>query len=174
MSTELEREKTYLAKSLPSGLAQAKHELIRDIYIPDTANHARLRLRQRGDTYEATKKIPVNNDPSHQVEHTIPLTREEFETLAACSTKTLQKQRYHIDIDGYSAEIDIYEEALAGLVVIDFEFASEEEFRAFTQPDIALADVTDDEIIGGGFLAGKSYHDIAEGLSRYEYNRITL
>lgn len=174
MSIELEREKTYLAKTLPSGLDEARHILIRDIYIPDAANHARLRLRQRGDVYEATKKIPVDSDPSHQTEHTIPLARDEFEALAACSTKTLQKQRFYIEIEGHGAEVDVYEGALAGLVVIDFEFADEVSFQNFSQPDIALADVTDDEIVGGGFLAGKSYEDIEAGLAKYNYQKLEV
>lgn len=174
MTVELERERTYLAKALPADLKAARHVLVRDIYIPDTANHARLRLRQKGDTYEATKKIPVNGSASHQTEHTIPLAQEEFEALATCSTKALQKQRYFVQIEGHSAEVDVYEGALTGLVVIDFEFADEESFRSFSQPDIALADVTEDEIVGGGFLAGRSYEDIETGLAKYNYQKLEV
>lgn len=173
MSVELEREKTYLVSKLPVGLSRENSIVLRDVYIPAEANHARLRLRQKGESYEMTKKIPVSDgDSSRQTEHTIPLSRDEFEALATCSQKVLRKRRYFTKIDGHDAEVDVYEEKLAGLVVVDFEFATEEEFSAFTQPAEMLADVTQDEVVGGGFLAGKSYEDIEERLQTYSYERI--
>lgn len=175
MSVEIEREKTYLAARIPDNLAVDNSIVIRDIYIPEHSSHASLRLRQKGDTYEMTKKIQVvEGDSSRQTEHTIPLSIEEFEALATCSAKSLRKRRYYTKIEGLDAEVDIYEEALAGLVVIDFEFASDDELGEFTQPEVALADVTQDEIVGGGFLAGRSYADIEDGLEKYGYERIVV
>lgn len=175
MSVELEREKTYLVSKLPADLSLNNSALLRDIYIPEGVGHARLRLRQKGDSYEMTKKIPViDGDSSRQTEHTIPLTREEFEALATSSQKSLQKRRYFTKINGYDAEVDIYEDKLAGLVVVDFEFATEEDFLAFVRPVEMLADVTQDEVVGGGFLAGKSYEDIEARLRAYGYERISV
>lgn len=172
---ELEREKTYLATQLPSGLLQAESMLIRDIYVPTDVSHARLRLRQKGDSYEMTKKVQVTEgDSSRQTEHTIPLTVDEFEALAICSDKSLQKRRYFMKIDECDAEVDVYEEKLAGLVVIDFEFTTDDELRNFNKPEIALADVTQDEVVGGGFLAGKTYSDIEDRLRKYGYERLMV
>lgn len=173
MTVEIEREKTYLASRIPDNLTIDNSIVIRDIYIPEHSSHASLRLRQKGDAYEMTKKIQiVEGDSSRQIEHTIPLSIEEFEALASCSTKSLRKRRYYTKIEEHDAEVDVYEEALEGLIVIDFEFASDTELGEFIQPKVALADVTQDEIVGGGFLAGRSYEDIEDGLKEYGYGRI--
>lgn len=172
--TELEREKTYLAAYLPDDLDESTSEIIQDVYIPETVDHAVLRLRHRGDTYCITKKEPVEgNDSSRQNEHTIWLSKEEYEALAASSSKSFTKRRYYYQINGHRAEIDVYQEALAGLVVIDFEFTNDEDLENFSPPDIVLVDVTQDALIAGGKLAGKTYEDIRKELEVYNYKPLT-
>ena len=56
MSDELELELTFLAKGLPPEIESTSPTRIVDIYIPDTPSHSHLRLRQKGDKYEITKK----------------------------------------------------------------------------------------------------------------------
>jgi CYTH domain-containing protein len=167
---ELELEKTYLAKFLPADLKTARSEVISDVYVPETVDHATLRLRHRGDRYEITKKTPVDgNDSTRQNEHTIPLGQEEYEALAKCSEKVFIKRRYYCTIEGYEAEVDVYEAALAGLVVIDFEFSTDAQMLAFVPPAICLADVSQEAFAAGGKLAGKSYADIETNLKQYGY-----
>jgi len=167
---ELEREKTYLLKSLPEGLANCQSEILSDAYIPTSAEHPVLRLRRRGDRYEMTKKEPVSGtDSSRQNEHTIKLTADEAAAFDIVEAKRFTKRRYYCTVEGHAAELDVYLEALAGLVVIDFEFKSDEELEAFAMPDICLADVTQDEAFAGGILAGKKYADLTEALQKYNY-----
>lgn len=59
MNQELELELTFLAKKLPEGIRAIAPTRIVDIYIPDTPEHSHLRLRQKGEKYEITKKMPV-------------------------------------------------------------------------------------------------------------------
>lgn len=175
MSTEIELEKTYLAKSLPAGIKKAKSVLIRDIYIPESAGRAHLRLRQKDDSYVITKKQPVSgDDSSKQYEHTIELEKDEFMAIATCSNKDFTKRRYLMDLAGHPAEVDVYEGKLLGLVVIDFEFDSETEKDAFVTPDFVLADVTEEEAIAGGYLAGKSIEDIMPLLDKYGYKKMEI
>ena len=56
MTQEIELELTFLAKKLPEGVKTAKPTRIVDIYIPDTPKHSHLRLRQKSDKYDMTKK----------------------------------------------------------------------------------------------------------------------
>lgn len=173
MANEIEYEKTYLAKRLPEGLADAKSVVIRDIYVPETARHAVVRLRAKDDDYVITKKTILHGtDSSTMSEETIPLSSEEYQALAQCSTKGFVKRRHFMKIDGHDAEIDVYGEKLKGLVVIDFEFSSEEEKEQFIMPEVCLVDVTQEEGIAGGMLAGKSYEDIEMVLASYGYERI--
>lgn len=41
----------------------------------------------------------------------------------------------------------------------------------FLAPDIALADVTQEDFIAGGLLAGKTYNDISAELGRFNYTK---
>ena len=173
MNQELELELTFLAKELPQDIKTVRPTRIVDIYIPDTPEHSHLRLRQKGDKYEITKKMPVTEgNASEQIEQTIPLTKEEFIALSSCSKKRVVKDRYNVAIEGKMAEIDVFTYELKGLVLIDFEFSTENEKSTFKIPDIALANVTQEEFIAGGLLAGKTYNDIAPELERFNYQPI--
>lgn len=173
MSQELELELTFLAKELPQEIKTVKPTRITDIYIPDTPEHSHLRLRQKGERYEITKKLPVTEgNASEQIEQTIPLTKEEYIALSNCSKKRVAKDRYNIMVEGRMAEIDVFVDGLEGLVLMDFEFNTVEEKSAFKMPGLALADVTQEEFIAGGVLAGKKYNDIALELERFNYQSI--
>lgn len=65
--------------------------------------------------------------------------------------------------------MDVFNGALRGLVLIDFEFESEQARDAFAPPACCLADVTQEPFIAGGNLAGRSLADIAGDLARYSY-----
>ena len=58
---ELEREKTYLLKQFPEGMDEWPSKIIADTYIPGDVDHAVLRLRQKGDEYEMTKKTGADD-----------------------------------------------------------------------------------------------------------------
>lgn len=173
MNQELELELTFLAKELSKNIKTVKPTRIIDIYIPDTPKHSHLRLRQKGDKYEMTKKMPiVEGDASEQIEQTISLTKDEFIALSSCSKKRVAKDRYNVEIEGKVAEIDVFIGDLKGLVLMDFEFNTIAEKSAFKIPSVALADVTQEDFIAGGLLAGKTYNDIASELERFNYRRV--
>ncbi|MBU2561768.1 MAG: hypothetical protein KKD17_05720 [Nanoarchaeota archaeon] len=168
----IELEKTYLAKTLPKGLKECRSKEIIDIYIPRLHPHPKLRIRKNGDRYEMTKKEPVEDDASEQEEQTITLTEEEFNALSKLDGKKTHKMRYHYPFNGRMAEIDVFQGALKGLVVVDFEFDTAEDKDAFALPDFCLAEVTHEEFIAGGMVCGKSYEDIEKDLKRYRYTKL--
>lgn len=173
MATEIEYEKTYLLKYIPEAVKGADSSIIRDTYIPESVSHAHLRLRDKDNSYVLTKKQPVEgNNSSIQYEHTIQLDRDEYESLVKCSGKDFVKTRFFVELAGKLAELDIYGGKLSGLAVVDFEFANADEMAEFSMPDFCLADVTQDSVIAGGYLAGKSYADIADHLKTYGYKKI--
>lgn len=169
---ELELERTFLAKELPKEIEGADFVEIVDVYIPDGPEHSHLRLRKKGDKCSITKKMPLGDDVSEMMEHTIELDKAEYDALAGCSKKRVVKKRYYAKIDGFDAEVDVFEEGLRGLVLVDFEFSDVDEKNKFVTPKSLLADVTPEEFIAGGMLAGKNYDDIAEDLDRYGYKKI--
>ncbi|MBU4086633.1 MAG: hypothetical protein KKB21_03600, partial [Nanoarchaeota archaeon] len=139
----IERELTFLAKRLPEGLADCKFKEVLDIYLPKESRHPTLRIRKNGDKYEITKKEPINEgDSSEMLEETIPLTKEEFQELSTIEGKRVRKLRYYYDHNGKTAEVDIFQDDLKGLVIIDFEFETSEEKNTFEMPDFCLANIT--------------------------------
>lgn len=168
----IELERTFLAKFIPEGIRGIRE--IKDIGIPKTSPFCRLRLRKIGDKIELTKKTPIDGDASKHNEITINLTEEEYEPLSKVEGKSLHKIRYLYDYNGIIAEVDVYQGPLKGLVLIDFEFKTEEEKDSFKMPDFCLADVTHDEFLAAGVLAGKNYEDIEEGLKKFNYKKLEV
>ncbi|NTV55280.1 MAG: hypothetical protein HGA16_02155 [Candidatus Moranbacteria bacterium] len=169
----IELERTYLAKSVLEGLSECPSREMLDIYLPAESRHPVLRLRKNGDQLEMTKKTIVEGtDSSKMEEQTIRLSREEYEALTGIEGKRVGKTRYLYEIDGRTAEVDVFVGALSGLVLVDFEFETEAEKDAFPMPEFCLAEVTQEEFLAGGMLCGKSYDDIASDLSRFGYGRI--
>jgi CYTH domain-containing protein len=171
----LELELTYLAKVIPEGLRECKSKDLLDIYLPATSAHPKLRLRKRGDVCEMTKKNLVKEgDASVQIEQTIALDEAEFAALSAVGGKRVHKQRFYFPYENVTAEVDVFQDSLAGLVLIDFEFASEEEKNTFQMPSFCLADVAQEDFVAGGMLCGKSYEDITADLARFGYQKLSL
>ena len=171
----IELEKTYLAKKLPKGLAKCDSKQIVDIYLPANRIHPVLRLRQNGAKYELTKKTPVaNNDASRQREQTIVLDGAEFQQLNQLTGKRVSKIRYFYKSGKFTAEIDVFQEDLKGLVLVDFEFSSSAEKEAFVPPDFCLADVTAETFVAGGMICGKKYSDLAVALNKFGYKKLFL
>ena len=170
---ELEIELTFLAKMIPAEIKTAKPKRLKDIYIPEDSSFPVLRLRQNGEQYEITKKTPLKpGDFSGHTEHTIPLVQDEFEALKNASKRVVEKDRYTVTIDGYQAEVDIFTGKLEGLIVLDFEFNTQQEKSQFEPPACCLADVTQEKFILGGQLAGASYADIEPELAKYNYRKL--
>ena len=169
----LELERTFLAKYLPENLAACKNKEIVDLYLPKEGVHPILRLRKNGDKFELTKKVlAAGNDASQRLESTIELTATEFATLSHLPGKTLRKRRYSYPYKNYVGDIDVFEDALKGLVVVEFEFSSLDEMRAFVPPEFCLADVTQKDFAAGGMLCGKRYRDIEQDLKRFGYKKL--
>lgn len=171
----IELERTFLAQSIPADLSSCPAKVIRDLYVDNGTPHADLRLRQNGDDYEMTRKRPVSGtDSSKQLETTIELTAVEWQSLAATAGKKIEKTRYYYPYQKHTAEFDVFIGDLAGLVLIDFEFTDEAAMHDFKIPEFCLADITQEEFIAGGVLAGKSYTDIANHLQKYKYQKLEL
>ena len=170
----IEFEKTYLAKEIPAGLSECRRKEIIDIYIPKSRRHPTLRIRKNGNRFEMTKKEPVEDDASHQKEQTIVLTEEEFLVLNKLDGKRVRKIRYYYEYDRIVAEIDVFQDALLGLVLVDVEFENFSEKEEFKMPDFCLADISNEEFIAGGMICGKSYEDISSDLGRFGYKKLFL
>lgn len=171
----VELELTYLAKTLPANLKDCPSKKIIDLYVDNGTDHSDLRIRQNGNTYELTRKVPVEGtDSSKQLETTIVLNEAEFNSLSKTTSRKVEKTRYFFEFEGRTAEFDVFEGDLSGLVVVDFEFEEEKEKDSFEMPEFCLAEITQEKFIAGGVLAGKTFSDIESELRRFHYSKLEL
>lgn len=170
---EIELERTFLLKYKPENFDRCKSVEIRDVYFPLSSEHPVLRLRKKGDKLELTKKFPIDGkDSSEQAEHTIILSKAEFDNFSKLGGKNLRKIRNYYPMGSLTAEIDVYQDKLEGLCVVDFEFKTKEEKDNFVMPDFCLCDVSQDVIFAAGLLAGKEYSDIESYLNKLNYKKV--
>lgn len=155
----LEIERTFLVKNIPN-LTSLKQIKIKQGYISSPPSP--LRIRQKGDIFELTKKIPLKeNDYSSNEEINILLTEYEFSKLWTQVEKSLEKSRYCINIgENLIAELDIFEGDLSGLVFVEVEFQSQEIMKSFVPPEWFGKDVTQEDFSANSFLAGKNFDEI--------------
>lgn len=173
--TMIELERTFLLKELPKKFDEFAAKEIIDLYIPKISRHPNLRIRKNGNIYTITKKTPKNNDTSEFIEETLNLTKDEFEGLKAAENKIVRKFRYRRQQNNIIIEIDIFKDELKGLALVDFEFQTVQEKNNFKPFDFCGAEVTHEEVIAGGYLAGKSYKDIEEILGKkYNYKSLII
>ena len=162
----LERERRYLLRDLPEGLTRASpHVQITDNYITGT----RLRLRKVRDpqtnkwTVKFTQKFaPDATDLTRTLITNIYLNAREADTLAVFEANEIRKNRYPFDYDGRRFVVDMFLGDLFGLVLAEVNFDTDEELEAFQKPQFALADVTNNELFGGGALSQLTFLDLRE------------
>lgn len=166
---------TYLAREIPAEVRASLPVRYVDVYIPDNQSQfPHIRLRKKGSDYEITKNKPLDDNPNVTQEHSIPLDRQEFESLATGHNRLVEKDRYTVVINSYVAEVDVFSGKLEGLVLITFAFEGEGAKQKFWPPECCLADVTHKELASGGYLAGKAYHDLTADLGELGYKPLNF
>jgi adenylate cyclase len=174
-SADLEIELTYLARQIPVDIVSAAGQELVDIYVPEDVDFPQLRIRKKDNQYEITKKSPLKHgDLSAHYEETILLNEAEYQVLSQVSSRKLEKRRFSSSAGSYTIELDIFHGDLTGLVLIDFEFKTMDDKAAFTPPAFCLLDVTQEKLILGSHLAGKSYADIEPMLEEFGYKPLYL
>lgn len=160
----IEIEKTFLVKQLPLNISQYKSQKIKQGYI--SLSPSPLRIRQKGDKFELTKKLPlIEKDFSSAEEINIPLTEYEFNKLWPLVEKSLEKTRYIIPIkDNLIAELDMFEKELEGLSFVEVEFISQQQMESFIPLDWFGKDITQENFSANVFLAGKNFEEIKKYL----------
>jgi len=160
----IEIEKTFLVKQVSDNLPSYKLNKIKQGYISNSPSP--LRIRQKDNKFEITKKLPLNpGNFSAAEEINIPLTEFEFNKLWSLVERCLEKDRYNIPIgDNLIAELDIYKGDLEGLSVVEVEFVSEEQMNSFKPLEWFGKDITQEDFSSNSFLAGKKFEEIKQYL----------
>ncbi len=133
----MEIERKYLLKQLPEHLETYPHRHLEQGYL---CTAPVVRIRKDDDRYELTYK---SGGMMVREEYNLLLTREAYEHLKTkIDGRLITKNRYMIPYDGYTIELDIFENDLAPLVLAEVEFETEEAANQFTPPQWFGKDVT--------------------------------
>jgi CYTH domain-containing protein/CHAD domain-containing protein len=149
MSSEIERK--FLLEGLPEGLAGRPGEAISQGYLTD-GESAEVRLRRAGERTLMTVKTG-SGEVREQVE--IELAPALWDSLWPLTEgRRIAKTRLRQPLEaGLTAEVDVYEGELSGLVVAEVEFESTAASRGFEPPAWLGEEVTGDPAYSNRALA---------------------
>jgi adenylate cyclase len=137
----VEVERKFLVPE-PPDLAGTDSDEIEQGYLAIGAA-GEVRLRRKGQKLVLTAK---RGSGLSREEGEIELDRESFEGLWPLTEgRRLHKRRHLIPDGDLTIELDVYEGDLAGLLVAEIEFASEDQARQFEPPEWIGEEVTGDE-----------------------------
>ena len=147
MATEIERR--FLLEALPPEWT-ANCERIQQGYL--LAEEGRvLRVRKYGEHHIMTVKY---GSGLSREEHEQDIPAALFDMLWPLTEgRRNDKLRYRHAQDGHIFEIDVFADNLAQLIILEIEFASEAEARAFTPPGAAGREVTLDHRYSNAYMA---------------------
>ena len=150
----MEIERKFLIPVLPEKLETYPHRRIEQAYL---CTEPVVRIRRSNNDYYMTYK---GDGLMAREEYNLPLTEEAYTHLRPkIDGLLISKTRYLIPLDDkLTAELDIFEEDLKGLVIVEVEFDSVEEANAFTSPDWFGEDVTNSGKYHNSYL---SQHGLA-------------
>lgn len=141
MSKEIER-KFLVTQSIAGLIGDCTCVSIRQGYITPNPDGQQIRIRSKGDQYFLTAK---GKGGLVREETEIELSQQQFEPLWPLTEgRRIAKTRYEIPYKQYLVELDVFEDALAGLVVAEIEFASVEDSKNIIVPEWFNRELTDD------------------------------
>jgi CYTH domain-containing protein len=147
--TEIERK--WVPEAPPSWLADHPSRRVEQGYVA-LDEHAEVRVRRAGDN----RTLTIKSAPGLvRVEEELPLSAAQFESLWTLTDgRRIVKTRHLIALEGgLTAEVDVYEDALSGLVTAEVEFGSEDASAAFDPPGWLGREVTGDKRYANRSLA---------------------
>lgn len=153
----MEIERKFKVSSLPSGIEGYTNVHIRQRYLSfgdgeSPERRVRHACKDGKDVYYLTEK---SEGLLARVENEREISSEEYASLCADAlTDDVRKTRYYVPLDGdLTAELDVYEGDLSGLVTVEVEFESIEEARGFAPPEWFGDEVTEDKAYKNKSLA---------------------
>lgn len=134
----MEIERKYAVNQLPEELSQYKFKRIEQGYL---CHNPTIRIRKSNNDYILTYKSKLSEKMhkdsaifNHEVE--LPLSKEAYEELVQKTDHhMIQKIRYLIPLEGgLTAELDVFEGLLKGLIFAEVEFPDERTSVEFVPP----------------------------------------
>ena len=141
MGQEVERK--FVLAEPPDGLGDHPSKRLEQGYLAIDPAGSEVRIRRKDDETLMTVKTGIG---LIRGEEEFAIDRDRFERLWALTEgRQVVKTRYFVPLeDGLTAEVDVYDGELDGLVTGEVEFPDAEAALAFEAPGWLGRDVTDD------------------------------
>ncbi len=137
----IEIERKFLVARTPEPLPSG--DRLEQGYLAVAPDGIEVRIRRRA----GRSTLTVKSGPAHvRVEEELEIDDRRFEALWPLTEgRRIAKTRHLVPLDdGLTAELDVYEDTLAGLLVAEVEFPSTEASAAFAPPEWLGPEVTGD------------------------------
>ena len=148
----VEIERKFVLSELPDGFDRHPRYRIEQGYLAIADDGVEVRVRRSGPETALT----VKSAPGLvRVEEEIAIDERQFASLWDLTAgRRVAKTRYLVELgDGLTAEVDVYDDALEGLLTAEIEFPSEAVSLAFRPPPWLGTEVTGDERYANRSLA---------------------
>jgi hypothetical protein len=160
-----EYERRFLLDGIPPGATSPRR--IVDRYIDGT----RLRLRTvehpggDPDRKLGHKRRVDEGDPTAILHTSLYLDEVELDVLATLPARELVKTRWAVEAAGWACSVDAFEGPLIGLILLEVDVGNAALLDRFAPPPWAGPEVTLDEALTGGRLAGATLAGLAGPLA---------
>jgi adenylate cyclase len=149
MSVEIERK--YRLSEMPDWLRACPQREIEQGYLAIAEDGTEVRLRRRDEQTLLTVK---RGRGEKRLEEEIELDSAQFDALWPLTEGArLSKTRHLVPHGELTIEVDVFKGALAGMVLGEVEFESEDDSGAFDPPDWLGTEVTGDHRYANESLA---------------------
>jgi len=139
----VEIERKFLCPGRPAEFADAPSERIDQGYVAISDDGVEVRVRRAGARTLLTVK---QGGGLRRLEEELDIPEATFEALwPITEDRRVEKERFRLERDGRTIELDVYAGDLDGLVVAEVEFESEQESADFHPPAWLGREVTGDE-----------------------------
>jgi adenylate cyclase len=155
-----EIERKFLIVSLPPNYQDFSSVMIIQHYLSTPGIPPVLRVRKYGEDLLLTVKKRSPENPMICGEVEIALSPEEYNALKKMGEeREITKRRYFLPWETYTIELDIFEGKLAGLILAEIEFPSEDEALRIALPPWFGREVTEDSDYSNNHLSLKGIPD---------------
>ncbi len=96
---------------------------------------------------------PADFEAHQTIMTNLYLNEAEYEVLRTLGGSHIYKRRYPFDYEGQKYAIDVFEAALAGLILAEIEGRTGVDLAHLPTPDLAIREVTGDPFFSGANLA---------------------
>jgi CYTH domain-containing protein len=149
IAAEIERK--FILDSAPEWLTDHPADEIHQGYLAIVGGEREVRVRTKGSARVLTVKVGSGRE-REEVE--IELTQEQFDELWPLTEGArVEKTRYRVPSGDLTIEIDVFGNALNGMVMAEIEFESTAQSEEFEPPEWLGSEVTGDHAYENESLA---------------------